>query len=254
MTPDDTRFVLAAFRPGTEDANDPEFQEALKQVDTDPELRNWFNEQILLAAALSAKLKEIPIPPQLRADILAGAKVSTGGTFGAKKRRWPKILALAASIVITGATVFLWSNRFVPSGPNTFAAYDQDMRSYLGGFFFLDYQSKNLGEVKDWLASKHGYSGYTVPETLAGFPSLGCEVIEWHGQKAYLICFDVDGELVHLFSMPNGESMPGAPTNLSPSAIAQVGEWSTTSWVEGDKLYLVASLGDAGRVKRSLGI
>ena len=252
MTPD-ARFVLAAYRPGSEDSEDPEFQEALKLLETDQELRNWYDEQLLLAAALSAKLKEIPIPPQLRADILAGAKVSSG-TFGTKKRRWPKILALAASIVITGATVFLWSNRFVPSGPDTFAAYDQDMRSYLERFFLLDYQSENLQEVKNWLASKHGYSGYTVPETLAGFPSLGCEVIEWHGKKASLICFDVDGELVHLFSMPDGETLPGAPTNPMPSAIAQVGEWCTTSWVEGGKLYLVASLGDAEHVKRSLGI
>ena len=253
MTPDDTRFVLAAYRPGTEDESDPRFQDALKQLENDPALKTWFDEQEALSASLSEKLKEIPIPSRLRSDILAGAKASSGN-FPRKKRIWPRILAVAACLAIAGVSVFMWTNRFVPSGPQTLTAFNQDMRAYLEGFFLLDYQSEDLDDVQKWLATKQGYSDFKVPETLAGFTSLGCEVIDWHGKQAYLICFDVDGELVHLFSVPDGAALPDAPTNTLPIAIAQSGEWSTTEWVENDELYFVATLGDANHLKHSLGI
>ncbi|MGK0186345.1 MAG: hypothetical protein ACI9R3_002128 [Verrucomicrobiales bacterium] len=253
MNLDDNRFVLAAFRPDTEDADDPRFRDALQKLQSDAELKSWFDEQNALSSALRDKLREIHIPAELRSNILTGAKVSAA-TEKRKPGKWPRILALAACIAILGASVFLWSNRFVPSGPVTFAAYHQDMRSYLNGFFLLDYESEDLENVQNWLATKYGYSDYKVPDALASFPSLGCEVIDWHGKQAFLICFDVDGELVHLFSMPGGKTLTGAPSNQSPSAVVQTGEWSSTSWIENDRLYLVATLGNAEHLKRSLGV
>lgn len=250
---DDTRFVLAAFRPGTEDVDDPRFKDALQKMESDPALKAWFEEQTALSNALREKLAEIAIPGSLRANILAGARASTGAARKPRKK-WPRILALAATIAILGISAFFWNNRFVPSGPETFAAYHEDMRNYLSGLLFLDYRSDDLGEVEQWLASKHGYSGYKIPDALTGFTSLGCEVIDWHGKEAYLICFDVDGELVHLFSMPGGQSLPGAPIATSPGEVAVTGEWSSTSWIENDRLYLVATLGDAEHLKKSLGV
>ena len=253
MTPDDIRFVLAAYRPGTDDENDPQFRDALARMKSDSELKVWFDEQMALSRSLSEKLRDIPVPPQLRADILAGAKVSAPPA-SKRRRRWPQVLAVAACILLTGASVFLWLNRFVPSGPETWAAYQNDMGSYLSGFFLLDYESEDLEDVKQWLSKNHGVTNYTVPASLKQYPSLGCEVIEWHDREAYLICFNVDGELVHLFALPNDEGLPGAPTITAPGFIAQSGEWTMTGWREDGQLYLVSTLGNSEFLKRSLGV
>ena len=92
-------------------------REALALTETDSTLKQWFDEQAELSAALSAKLGEIPVPNDLRAKILAGADVSSapGNVSVSKFRRWLPALATAACLVVTGIAIFLWQNRYVPS-------------------------------------------------------------------------------------------------------------------------------------------
>ena len=253
MTAEDAKFILASYRPLSGDADDQHFQEALAVMEENSELKEWFEQEMELSSALTEKLGEIEVPVELRADILAGARVSaeTVSKVNLPKRRWPKVLAIAACLAITGAGIFLWKNHWSPSGPETMVAYRQDMGAYMDRVFLLDYQSKNLGDVKAWLASKHGFTNYTVPAALAGRPSVGCEVIEWHGRKAYLICFDVDGELVHLFTMPDGIDLEGCPPDATP-LFAQVDQWATSSWREDDRLCLVTTEGDEKFLRQAL--
>ncbi|HEY5991804.1 MAG TPA: hypothetical protein VIU10_04430, partial [Candidatus Udaeobacter sp.] len=72
----EAKFVLSAYRPGGQDANDPRFSEPLAQARHDPVLERWFQDSIAFDAAVTEKLCAVTVPPDLRDNILAGAKVS----------------------------------------------------------------------------------------------------------------------------------------------------------------------------------
>ena len=235
MDAEDARYILRSARPNGKDDQDPRFAEALEAAMTDDELNEWLANERAASQALSDKLAEIPVPEELRAKILAGARCSTPAP-APQRHRW---LAMAAILVLSVTLAFLWTNRFVESGPRSIAAYRADMSAYLEGFFLLDFQTENIDEIRDWLASKHGFTDYDVPESLASYPSVGCEIIHWHDTKIALICFDAGGELIHLFIAPDGH-VPDAP-GTPPSGI---GEWASTEWNEDGHTYLVLTKGD----------
>ncbi len=65
--------LLGLYRPGTQDALDPQVAEALQEAQRDPELTEWFNEQCGVCIALRSKLKQIEVPPDLKRKILLGS-------------------------------------------------------------------------------------------------------------------------------------------------------------------------------------
>ena len=237
MESNNAKYILRSIRPNGKDDADPQFREALETATTDETLGAWLVNEHAASRALSEKLSEIPVPHDLRAKILAGARCSSP----TRRSRTPQWLAIAALVIISTASIFLWSNQPTWSGPKTFAAFQVDMSSYLESFFLLDLQTDNLDEVRDWLASKHGFTDYEIPAALAAHPSVGCEIIDWHDAKIALICFDVNGELVHLFVSPDN-SFPGAGETTVPN-VKMAGKWACADWHENEKNYLVLTQG-----------
>ena len=137
-------------------------------------------------------------------------------------------------------------------GDSDYAAFETDMGNFLSSFFNLDYQSENLAEVKDWLATTHDFRDYTVPVALASHPSLGCEKIDWNGHEVYLICFNIEDEIVHLFSFPEGTNVADAPTADGPGTFRQVGKWATTSWQKDGQVYLISTRASQEFLKKTL--
>ena len=56
-----------------------------------------------------------------------------------------------------------------------------------------------------------------------------------------LVCFAVQGEVVHLFVLPSKE-LSGSPLARSAAFTGQDG-WNTASWSKGDTVYLMMSRG-----------
>jgi hypothetical protein len=72
MNNQEAKLILQAYRPGTQDASDPAFAEALEQVWRNPELHEWFSDQCAYDARIHDKLKEaIAIPADLKVRLLA---------------------------------------------------------------------------------------------------------------------------------------------------------------------------------------
>src|SRR5580658_10323518 len=65
------RQILALFRPGTADEEDPSFHEARQLAKTDPELARWFDAQCASYLALRGKFQAIPVPAGLKEKILS---------------------------------------------------------------------------------------------------------------------------------------------------------------------------------------
>ena len=238
LTRDSAKLILSSYRAGDQD---PFFEETLALLESDDELQAWFEREQARCSALSAKIAELEPPPGLRETILAGAKVSRRPQRGWWNRR--SALAAAAVLLLSMLGTWMWLKRPYTSGDYTVDAYGRDMTTYLSRFFLLDYENEKVAEVKGWLAKNHQVEGFEVPPALVRHPSLGCEVISWHDLKAYLICFDVNGEVVHLFYLPHGSKLQGVPEEDAPR-FAQIGkDWASVSWAKGDDLYFLTTLG-----------
>jgi len=244
----EAQFILQAYRPNHQDRTDPLFAEALAMVEKDPELAVWFSEQQAFSQALSDKMKEIKVPNHLLSDTLAAGKVtSLKPQF--KTKRW---LALAAAVIVSSLLSMLWMNRFTVSGEENFAAFRVDMGNYMSRIFFLDYTSENHDEIRKWLDSKHGITDELIPAVLAKYPSVGCEIISWHDDEVVLICFDVNGELVHLFTLPN-KVFADAP-RTERKVTERVGKWETASWSQDGRLYLITTEGSKSLLKKAVAL
>ena len=55
------KMLLASFRPGTDDENDPLFRQALEQLAHDAELAAWFRAEQEFDAAMIEKFREVPV-------------------------------------------------------------------------------------------------------------------------------------------------------------------------------------------------
>ena len=64
-----TKVLLAAFRPGSDDADDPTFRKALEQLEHDAELAAWFRAEQEFDAAMVGKFRQVP------ADSAAGQRL-----------------------------------------------------------------------------------------------------------------------------------------------------------------------------------
>lgn len=236
MKSEQARFILQAFRPGTADERDPHFAEALAQVERDPELKAWFAAQCRFDEAVRAKLREVPVPEGLRDRILAGKDLS--GPVAVYRR--PGFLAMAAVLLIFVAVGgSLWQR---PAPAIEVAQFEAGMIASLEKPFTLDLMSQNLEEVKDWLASHTLTERQSIPATFENYLPFGCRTFEWNQVAVVLVCFNVEGNKVHLF-MTRCCDLPGLEAPPAPFVV-QHQEWSTARWKFRNTHYLAISNAD----------
>ena len=80
MTEQEARFILQSYRPGGEDKDDPQFAEALREAERNPELARWLAEEQAFDCAVAAQLAALPAPFGLKTRILAQAAPRSGRT------------------------------------------------------------------------------------------------------------------------------------------------------------------------------
>jgi hypothetical protein len=235
MNNEEAKLILQAYRPGGQDANDPRFGEALEQAQRDPELARWFANEQALETRISAKLKSaLATPAHLKSQLLAQQKIIRPTV------RWQRPvvrLALAAclALLVTSAAVWLSSGRAAG-----FARYRSEMAEFAATKLDrLDLMSRDVAEVRRWLAQRESHGDLVLPAGLDGRPSLGCRLLDWQGHKVSLICFELKNrQVAHLLVVDSG-AFNDAPTD-SP-LFSRLGEVATASWSRDGKTYVLAS-------------
>lgn len=247
----EAKFILQAYRPGGHDADAPEFAAALAQAGRDPELAAWFKEEQALDAAIAARLAAVPVPANLKENILAGRKVVRVPAFWQRGR----LLALAAAIaVLLSLGAFWWSGH--KSSAGQFAAYRADMGRFLDNIDHLELQTDDLSKIRHWLGSRQGPSDFVLPPKLEGKPSMGCRVVNWHGQKVTLVCYYLEptgGEKLdelHLLVMDRS-ALQDPPPAFQPQ-FAALGRWEAATWSDERHTYLLAGLSKGHYLKNYL--
>jgi hypothetical protein len=239
MNNDEAKLILQAYRPGGQDAGDPRFREALEQTRRDPELAEWFANELKLDSRISTKLKASITPPaQLKAQLLAQTKIVRPVVWWQK----PVLrLALAAcmTLLVTVAAVWFASSRGNAGG---FENYRTEMADFAGNKLDrLDFRSRDVTEVRRWLTQKESHGDFVLTTGLDGRPSVGCRVLDWKGHKVSLICFEMANRQVAHLLVIDRAALKDAPSE-SP-VFNQLDGVATVSWSRGDKTYMVADAG-----------
>jgi len=246
MSRDQAKEILSAFRPGTEDERDPVFVEALQLAAQDGELSAWLAERQAFDSAFKRRLSASPLPEGLLEQIRIGATLRQ--TKARQRRR--RLLALAACLVLlltlAGLCLYQWNL----TETTQFSACRSDMVDFLQHFPKLDLETANLAQARQWLADTRHLQQVQFPTGLQRFPTIGCRTLEWHGHGLALVCFMVDGEVVHFIVIPRSRIPDGPPT--SEPQFARVGRETTVAWSRGDLTYMVLSKASEGFLRKRL--
>lgn len=243
MTREEAKLILQACRPDGEDLADPQVAAALELASNDPDLMACLKEQRAFDAMISSKLEQLPVPPGLEARIIA----ATRRPHAARLQWNTAYLAWAASIVILASALLLWAGRSRPGGGSDLSALRTHLATFLREFPRLDLETERWPEINEWLAQK---TTLEIPPQLKDYPGLGCRELRWKEKRLFLICFVAQGEVVHLFLLPNSDL--SEPSLLSTPTFAQVKGWSAASWTHGEASYVALTKGSEVFLKNLL--
>lgn len=244
MDRNEARLILQAYRPNGEDAKSPHFAEALAQVERDPELKAWWEAQQAFDRKFAAKLQQVEIPRDLRANILASRKVVA---FPARTSQpyWLAIAALLIILCVAGGIVHQRSTQTIAS-----TSYHHDALAFLGNDDpSLGMMSADHDKITAWLKQQNAPVG-SLPSAMTSLPSVGCQTYAMHGHSVSLICFSLaDGRIAHLF-MIEKQALTDPP-GTSPE-YQKDGPWSLAMWSDQSHSYLLATQDSPDALKQLL--
>lgn len=243
MDSQQAKETLELYRPGV-DETDPQFTEALAQVERDPELRRWFDNHCALYAVIRAKMKDVRVPVDLRDQILGEREVARPVPW------WRSPFALrTAVVVVIGLALYsivlqLGLLRGRTAARRTdFAAFRDEMVYYAAAGYKLDVKSTSLDELRQQFVRNGWPSDYAVPAGLTKLAVRGGCLTKWKEHKVSMLCLRApDRHGVWLY-VTERAALPGAPSQSTPQFATQ-DNIATASWSEGDKTYLLAAEGN----------
>lgn len=255
MTIQQAKELLALYRPGTADADDPDFAPALQLCEQEPDLKQWFDEHCAVYQSLRSKLKEIPVPEGLKEQIIAERKtpkVHHPAFWNSRRRR-----ATAAGLAVIAAAVILFVQWYEPPEDTGFTGFRRRMISTALRSYGMDFQTENPKRIRDYLKENHAISDYALPSGLNSAQIVGCLATTWQDQPASMICFKT-GKPLHppqnsdlwLFVV-NSKSVPGAPETANP-LVQRIHGVTAATWTENGKTYVLAIEGDEAALRKYL--
>jgi anti-sigma factor RsiW len=262
MTRDEARLILQSCRPGSQDAADPQFAEALALVKQDPELAAWFEQQQKFDALVGGSLRQVRPPARLKAEILALVKSVESPAESPVSVWWrnlfawnsPVSWALAACVVVPFIVVILGLVIYLkgPVNLGRFADFSAQMvQAALHDPHHVDAGASDMKQAVAWLGAHHGENNLVLPAALNGNGLMGCRVLDWHGQKVSMLCYQFSGSThVDLFVAEAG-MFSDAPPPDKPHFASSDGA-PTASWSHDGKAYLLVGHGDPAVLEQLL--
>ncbi len=275
MDRNEAKAILELHRPGRDDdREDPLIAEALKLLDQDAELRDWFEAQQAIDARIAEGLARIEPPAHLKAHILAGMRAHA---LEASHRKQAE--AVPASILpgahdhmdhpttspawwrnpwvgIAAVFALLFTLAVIPRndpGGQGIAAIEPlpssaqqagipGMIDFLAAHFDsvpykpFDKSSDRPDDLKAYLASLGTPAPRSLPAPVGEKPSIGCFALEYNGAKMGIICFN-NGQVVHLTTVMKTDCMGEFPAE---PAIYETRGQAFKVWTEDREVYILS--------------
>jgi hypothetical protein len=264
MTTEDAKKILSFYRPGSADARDPAFADALELVrraaensrrpaERNPELTQWFEEHCATYAAARAKFQEIPVPPGLPQQILAERKVIP---LPLPRKPVPLLWLAVAAALAALLCILPFILRRERAVSDFVACRNQMVRMALSPYF-MDLETTNQDRIRAYLAERSAPANYVLPLPLAAAQIVGCGVKSWDNAPVSMICFRSgrplrpgDSTDLWLFVIDNNQ-LHRAPLSDAPS-FAQVSRGMTASWTRDQRTYILVGNGDKAALEKYL--
>jgi hypothetical protein len=244
MNSAEAKKILILFRPGLADGQDPEIAEALKVVDTDPELAAWFRQHCEFQQAMKKGLRQVAPPPGLKKRLLAAQKIVPLPFWRRPAVRW----AAAAAAVAIFAVAITSVRRPLPG--DLFANYQFRMVASTVRQYHMDVRTSDMGVLRAHLAAGGSPADYQVPAGLKSRQLSGGGVLKWRGHPVSMVCFDRgDKQMLFLF-VADRASFKDPPS--STPQMSQLDQSVSVSWAQGDRVYTLAGPGEAGFIEKYL--
>ncbi len=263
MTREEAKQLLELCRPGSpEDLQDPALSDAVALLETDAELKAWFEAQQSVDAKISESLQSIPVPADLHASILAGmrlhqthAKESANDDTIAFPQEPSKKEAQApawwlspwtgiAALFLIAMVIFT-----LPEGKSTQTAalnagappVIQFLATQLDSFksWQFDKRDERPDHLRAYLASSHAPAPNSIPGCLEKMPSIGCVTFDYGDTKLSMICFK-NGEVYHLITADKAnypDALPAKPETF------QIKDKAYRLWVDGEQVKILTIKG-----------
>src|SRR5262245_48707516 len=227
MTSQLAKEILLRYRPGTTDASDPEFAEALDHAKRDPELGRWFAQQQAFHIAIRDRFKQLPVPADLKENILAGCRPV------ARPVRWQQpvfqALAAAAAVVLLIGVALFWPG---PREDRSFAAFQSRVVRNAQRGYVMEITATNLSEIRRFLGTHGAHADYVLPAPLEKLPGDGGAVLRWNNKTISMVCFDLGNHNDLFLSVASRADLPDAPSTSEPH-FTQIGRLTAASWSAG---------------------
>jgi hypothetical protein len=232
------------YRPGTADATDPEFAEALAACEHDAELKQWFANHCALYSAIRSKFKKIAVPEALKEQIIAERPVP-------RTPVWQKLVLAGGAVAVAVIALVTLTPHFQPPEPHDFATYRNSMGKFIAdGYYKMDTNSPDLDVIRSYLAQTKSVADFVLPENLQkNAKALGCVATTWQGKPVSMVCFasgrPADPNLPSdLWLFISSDDIATEPPKTSTPAFAKYGDLITASWKVGNRTYILAAKGD----------
>jgi len=242
----EAKVVLQALRPNDLNTSEPLIIQALILVENDPELKAWWEAQQSFDFKVASKLKEVPLPADLRDTILAGRKIKQF-TPPPNLSAWLAAAAVVAILCLAGTLRQI----YVTTGPLPETEYAAAVLPLLNHDApSLAMTSADHDKIMAWLKERNAPAGSLTPG-LTVLQTIGCQKFAVHGHTVSLVCFSLlGGGVAHLF-MVEQDAISDAQENHSPE-FNQVQGWSTAAWSDGRMSYLLATQAGPEALKQLL--
>ncbi len=254
------RQLLRVFRPGGQDASDPQMAEALRSLKRDPTLAEEFADQRrfdgevgaavraladatmapvdLKAALLAIRLPAATAPPSpLATDPAAGKIIRPPFWRAPLGQDWRARAAAAAILLLLSIATVQILQRPAP----LLADLRHDLiANDWAGDPHLDFQSSDLGAIKTWISNQGFTDGVALPSALNDLRLQGCRMLYRDGKAIPLLCFGHGAKHFHLFVIDH-VSFPDLPATDAPD-FEKCGPWTTASWRFSGNTYVLTGM------------
>jgi len=249
---DEVKKILALYRPGSADAEDPQIAEALALAKSDPELTLWLADHCARQSALRAKFQQIEPPAGLIEQIISERAANRQIV---PTRRKIQLVFATALLLLFGGLVWFWPTR--PPQENTLKNYQNKMVRVALSPYAMELPTNAPAAIRAFLSQNHAPADFVLSPSLKRAALTGCAVEDWQGARVSMICFHTDRPLppgaasdLWLFVVDRS-SVQFAPDTATPK-LAKVNRLITATWVQGNRLYFLGTEGDAAAIKRFL--
>lgn len=243
MNPKQVKEILSAYRPGTADEQDPVFAEALKLARADLELKAWLDESLAFDNVMRQQVTRVSAPRDLRETILAQHKIIRPVPWW-NRRLAPRHIAAAAAVLIAIGVTTLWLGQ----RPKSFAEFRREIADQSWGPTpHVEAKAESLTDVREFLSGRGLSTNFAVPSTLMQSQVRGCTLMHWRGHEVPVICFNSQGQHLHLIVV-HRHLFPDAPSTVPQTDQWQA--WRTASWSKDDHSYVLTGLGTTSFVRK----